>query len=93
VAEDAYVDFEIRHLEGDDVDTILADIGAEVASRIAPLIAGFLGTGVTIDVRNRYPGLAMAETSPALALVQSLLPDAITSKVSFGTRSVSSPKS
>jgi hypothetical protein len=36
VAEDGFVDFEIRHLEGDDVDTTLAGIETEVASRIAP---------------------------------------------------------
>nr|WP_092998605.1 acetylornithine deacetylase [Rhizobium sp. NFR07] len=85
VAEDAFVDFEIRHLAGDDAGTILARLETKVASRIAPLISGFPGSGVTIDVKNRYPGLATAETSPALAFVQNLVPDTRTSKVSFGT--------
>jgi acetylornithine deacetylase len=85
IAEDAFVDFEIRHLAGDDAGTILAAIEDKVARKIAPLVSSFPGTGATIDVKNRYPGLATAETSPALAFVQPLLPDARTSKVSFGT--------
>jgi acetylornithine deacetylase len=85
VAEDAFVDFEIRHLTGDDAGAILAVIHAKVASKTAPLISDFPNAGVTIEVRNRYPGLATPGHSPALTFVQDLLPDAKTSKVSFGT--------
>jgi acetylornithine deacetylase len=85
VAEDAFVDFEIRHLADDDAGAILARIGDRIATKTAPLIQGFPGAGVTVDVKNRYPGLATAETSETLTFVRTLLADAESSKVSFGT--------
>ncbi|MCF3641605.1 acetylornithine deacetylase [Rhizobium sp. TRM95111] len=85
VAEDAFVDFEIRHLAGDDASTILAGIKDKVASRIAPLISSFPGAGVAINTHNLYPALTTEKTSPALAFVQGLLSASQSSKVSFGT--------
>lgn len=73
VAEQASVDFEIRHLADDDVTEILSRIIAAA------------GYDAEIDVHNAYPGLATSCNSPAAIFARQLIGEAPLTKVSFGT--------
>jgi acetylornithine deacetylase len=73
VAENALVDFEIRHLAEDRLDEIIGRIREQA------------GPSAKIEVRNAYPGLATSADSHAVSFAKRLLDDAPTTKVSFGT--------
>jgi acetylornithine deacetylase len=73
VAENALVDFEIRHLAEDKVDEIMGRIREQA------------GPSAKIETCNAYPGLATSTDSHAFSFVKRLLNDAPTTKVSFGT--------
>lgn len=73
VAENALVDFEIRHLAEDRADEIIGRIREQA------------GPSAKIEVRNAYPGLATSADSHAVSFAKRLLGDAPTTNVSFGT--------
>lgn len=73
VAEQASVDFEIRHLAEDSVEEILSCFRAVA------------GHDAEIDVRNAYPGLVTSSDSPAVIFARQLIGEAPLTKVSFGT--------
>lgn len=82
VPDRATVDYELRHLPGDDPDMIHARILARAAD-----IAARAGDDRAIGIEriNAYPGFAMAGDDPAIAEVQALAGGTPTTRVDFGT--------
>lgn len=85
VADQATVEFEIRHLAQDDPAVILARLQARAEEIVRPQREHFGIAAIKIDVDNAYPGFSIGAASPAVALLRSWLPSAKTTKVSFGT--------
>lgn len=85
VASQATVDFEIRHLAGDDAGVIIETLKERAVASTTPLRTRFPTAEITIDVLNAYPGLAIEETSPVVEFARSMLPQVELGKVSFGT--------
>ncbi|WP_137699569.1 acetylornithine deacetylase [Marimonas lutisalis] len=82
VPDRAEIMFEIRNLAADAPGAIIArlrEAGREIAARTGG------AASLEIEETGGYPGLATPEDSAALALCQSLLPEAETIKVSYGT--------
>jgi acetylornithine deacetylase len=85
VADQATVEFEIRHLAGDDPQIILARLQARAEEIARPHRQRFDNAAIEIDVDNAYPGFSISTAAPAIALARSWLPSAKTTKMSFGT--------
>lgn len=85
VADQATVEFEIRHLAQDDPAIILARLQARAEEIVRPQRERFDNAAIKINVDNAYPGFSIGAASPAVALLRSWLPSAETTKVSFGT--------
>lgn len=85
VASQATVDFEIRHLAGDDAGAIIEVLQDRARVLTAPLRTRFQTAEIAIEELNAYPGLATEEISPAVEFARSMLPEAELGKVSFGT--------
>ncbi|MEM0945576.1 MAG: acetylornithine deacetylase [Pseudomonadota bacterium] len=79
----AEVDWEIRHLAGDDPAAILARIRRRAAEIV--LAAGDEAAGIEIVETGGYPGLDTAEASAVVDLAASLTGQNGTMKVAFGT--------
>ncbi|MEM0945289.1 MAG: M20/M25/M40 family metallo-hydrolase, partial [Pseudomonadota bacterium] len=79
----AEVDWEIRHLAGDDPAAILARIRRRAAEIV--LAAGDEAAGIEIIETGGYPGLDTAEASAVVDLAASLTGQNGTMKVAFGT--------
>lgn len=73
VPEMATVDFEIRHVAGEDPEALLAAVLDQVPG------------GVEVDMVTAYPGLAADGSEPVLAELAALLDDSAPIKVSYGT--------
>lgn len=85
VPEDADLEFEIRHLPGDDADALVAEIAARAQALVAPWRARFPEAAIELEVRNRYPGLDAAQDGAAAELLRPHLDDGTAVKVAFGT--------
>lgn len=85
VAEQAQVEFEIRHLAADDPDALLAEARDLAQAAVAPHRGRFPAAAAVVEVLNRYPGLAAAPDDAAVRLVAPLAPEPGFAKVSFGT--------
>ncbi|HEY0121658.1 MAG TPA: acetylornithine deacetylase [Rhizobium sp.] len=85
VADQATVEFEIRHLAEDDPTAILARLQARAEEIVRPHRERFDHAAIEIDVDNAYLGFSISTAAPAVALLRSWLPSAETTKVSFGT--------
>ncbi len=79
------VDFEIRHLEGDDPIEILGHIKTEVAANLSASHAPSPGADIEFEVVNSYPGLETPADAEVVSFVKSLLGANSTIKVAFGT--------
>ena len=79
------VDFEIRHLEGDDPVEILGQIKTEVATNLSASHAPSPGVDIEFEVVNSYPGLETPVDAEVVSFVKSLLGANSTIKVAFGT--------
>lgn len=73
VPETATVDFEIRHVAGEDPADLLAEVLALVPE------------GIDVETVTAYPGLAADPDDPSLARLAGLLDDPNPIKVSYGT--------
>lgn len=76
------LDFEIRNIAQDDVDTIL---GRLVAAGRAIADTYPAGAAIGIETVNRYPGLDTAPDAEVVAFMKSLTGANATNKVAFGT--------
>ncbi len=77
--------FEYRHLPGDSAVEIMGKITAAAARIEATFKEVWPGAAIEIDRYNAYPGLAVSETDPVIALAQSIARTDTTTKVDFGT--------
>jgi len=85
VPSECNLEFEIRNIpsqNADDLLDVLFDQARQLTERVSER---FPGTGVSIDIFNRYPGLATPSDSPALTRVQRLVESNAAGKISFGT--------
>ena len=85
VPDRAVVDFEYRYPANQSPEAIQTAIETLAEEVAAPWRAAFPETRVVVELVNAYPGLGMAPDHPAVALMQSFLPGAMTTKVGFGT--------
>jgi acetylornithine deacetylase len=85
VADQATVEFEIRHLAEDDPIAILERLRKRAGEVVRPHLGQFAHAGLDIEVVNAYPGFAAGATSEAVVRLRKILPSANTIKVSFGT--------
>ena len=79
------IDFEIRHVAGDDPAQIMKRIeqnAERIVSRAATIAQE---AAISIDVPNSYPGLDTPVNAQAVAFVKSLIGANNTIKVAFGT--------
>lgn len=82
VPEHAELVFEIRHLGGDDVASLMAEINAALPGILDP----FQGAGhIEIEELTSYPGLEIDARNPAVPLCQRLALATDVTKVAFGT--------
>ncbi len=82
VPERADVEFELRHLPGDDSEAI----EARIAARAAAIAAAAGDTGaIRVERINTYPGFAIPADDPAVDEVRSWTGGTATAKVGFGT--------
>jgi acetylornithine deacetylase len=85
VPSECNLEFEIRNIpsqNADDLLDVLFDQARQLTERASER---FPGTGVSIEIFNRYPGLATPADSPALTRVQRLVASNAAGKISFGT--------
>jgi len=85
VPSECNLDFEIRNIpshSADDLLDVLFDQAQQLTERASQR---FSGTGVSIEIFNRYPGLATPSDSSALTRVQHLAASNAAGKISFGT--------
>jgi acetylornithine deacetylase len=85
VPRDASVDFEIRHLPGDDPDKIIADLRADAADILRSYRDPFPQSAIEINVLNAYPGLDTPVSSEIVGFVKKLTGANATTKIAFGT--------
>ncbi len=81
----ASVDFEIRHLYGEDPQLILDNIAGACRDIEREARQHSRDAGLKISVVNSYPGFEAADGSAAVEFVDRLLPQAQRCKVAFGT--------
>lgn len=80
------IDFEIRHIAGDDPAAIVSDLRSDAEDIAAPYRDKFPGAMITIEELSGYPGLDTTADSPMVALIQALLGSNLpTIKVAYGT--------
>lgn len=79
------IDFEIRHVAGDDPDEIMQRIRQSAADIVSRAAAIAPEAAISIDVTNSYPGLDTPVDAQAVAFVKSLIGANNTIKVAFGT--------
>jgi acetylornithine deacetylase len=85
VPDRAVIDFEYRYPANQLPEAVQSALTA-LAEEVAAAHGGtFAEARVEVDVMYAYPGLGMAPDHPAVALMQSLVPGAKTTKVAFGT--------
>ena len=85
VPAEAVLEFEIRHLAGDDVDAHVAGIRAACDALVARHAPGHPAAAIHIEETNRYPGFDAPDDGPACAFMRrmgGLLP---LIKVDYGT--------
>jgi len=80
------VEFEIRHIAGDDPETIVRALEADAAAIAAPYLDRFPEARIEIERLAGYPGLETADDSAPVAVLRRLLGQTGPSiKVAFGT--------
>lgn len=85
VPDRALVEFELRHLPGDDPDAFLSRIRAEADALMAERYASHPSARIEIEMKNSYPGLDVATNDPALGRVAGLCGSDRAIKVAYGT--------
>ena len=85
VPQTAVVDFEIRSLAGENVAALIAEVQADAAAIVAPLLAEFPEADIRIERLWDYPGLGTPSDARVVRFVQSLTGANGTIKVAFGT--------
>ena len=85
VPSECNLEFEIRNIPSQNADDLLDALFNEARALTERASERFPGTGVSIDIFNRYPGLATPSDSPALTRVQRLVASNAAGKISFGT--------
>jgi acetylornithine deacetylase len=85
VPDQATLDFEIRHLAGDDAGAIVDAVVHKAAAIVAPHTSRFPDAAIDIEIRNRYPGLDMLEDCDLVNRLQAILGETGSIKVAFGT--------
>ncbi len=85
VPQGARVEFEIRNLAGDDPQTIIEAIRADIAPIIVAARQTTPAADISLTVVNSYPGLETALDSEVVTLLQELTGVNATCKVAFGT--------
>ncbi|MDL2409588.1 acetylornithine deacetylase [Rhizobium calliandrae] len=85
VPDVATVDFEIRHLAEDDPTILLERLQSQTEALLAPHRMLFPEAAIGIEVLNAYPAFAVSPTARAVTTIKAWLPEAGTTKVSFGT--------
>ena len=85
VPSECSLEFEIRNIPSDDADDLLSGLFDHARRLTERAEQRFPGTGISIDIVNRYPGLLMPSDSPALQRVQRLVGSNSAGKISFGT--------
>ncbi len=81
----AHIDFEIRHLAADNIDSLLA-----LTERIAQGVSAhyrdrYAGADISLDMHNYYPGLQVEPDNSVITAVQRMAQCNSTTKVGFGT--------
>ena len=77
--------FEIRHLQSDDPQPIMAQIRSEAERIAAGYHQRFPAVDIEIDIFNQYPALNTEREADVVGFVQSLLHDDRHIKLAFGT--------
>ena len=85
VPSECSLDFEIRNIPSQNADELLDILFDQARKLTESVVQKFPGTGISIDIFNRYPGLATPTDSPALTRVQRLVGSNGAGKISFGT--------
>ena len=79
------IDFEIRHVAGDDLDEIMQRIRQSAAGIVSRAATIAPEASIAIDITNSYPGLDTPVEAQAVVFVKSLIGANNTIKVTFGT--------
>lgn len=79
------LDFEIRHLAGDDPQALITRLGDAARALCIPLRATFPEAAIRIEPLWNYPGLGTPSDAAVVRLVQGLTGASGTFKVAFGT--------
>jgi len=85
IPAEAELEFEIRHLAGDDVSILLQRIHREADAMIGQLRAKHPDARITIEETNRYPGFDLPDKSRAEEFVRSMGGRTPACKVDYGT--------
>jgi acetylornithine deacetylase len=86
VPDQAVLEFEIRHLAGDDANAIVGAVVRKATAIVAPHLVRFPDAAIDIEIRNRYPGLDMPDDCDTVNRMQAILgKQAESIKVAFGT--------
>ena len=85
VPDHAALDFEIRHLAGDDPERLAERVRREVAAIVAGVVARHPAAAATVESLNDYPGLETDPAAEVAGFVQRLGGRAPATKVSYGT--------
>lgn len=85
VPDQAVIEFELRHLAGDDAGAILGRIRDRADTVVQRFRGHYPTAAIAIDEVNAYPGLATPEDSAVVRLAQALTGTRGTTKVAFGT--------
>lgn len=81
----ARIEFELRHLPGDDPEAFLSRIRADVDALLSESYPAASPARIEVEMVNNYPGLNVATDDPALARMIGLCGSDRILKVAFGT--------
>lgn len=85
VPDDCAIDLEIRYPSAQSVEAIRADVEAAARAIADRWREAFPSAAIELETLTRYPGLGVAESDPAVALLRRFAPGAELIKVGFGT--------
>jgi acetylornithine deacetylase len=79
------LDFEIRNVAADDLESLIAAVRADADAIAAAARARFSGAAIGLDIINAYPGLDTPADEASIGFVNGLLGRREIIKVAFGT--------
>lgn len=85
VPGDCRLDFEIRHVPGDDPEQLLGELMTFAASLEADMRATHADAGIRLEWLHEYPGLSMADDHALVDFVLALLDDPNLARIGYGT--------